>query len=171
MKKILALMIVLAISLSLTACGGEEVTLQSQTVNNLTLDVPSDIGEFTDVSDNVKMAYNDDSTAGITISGRVDAQGITADMWDEETYTTTVLSEFGDLQVLEFSTSETVAGSSAVYAHYTGKNSGDVEIDCYNYMLFFDDGTFQSVAFNFTKDADSYLKKNLSQVIESMRVQ
>ncbi len=169
MKKVLVLIITLIISLSLTACGSNEVTLQSKTVYGLTLDVPTDLDEFSNVSDRVKAAYNSDNTAGITISDRVDGGGITADFWDEETYIENILAEFDGLQVLEFSNSETVAGTKAVYAHYEGNNSNDVEVEAYNYMLFYDDGTFQSVAFNFIKGEDSFLKKNISKVIESIR--
>lgn len=169
MKKLLVLLMALTLSLSLTACGGEEITLQDQTVYDLTLAVPSDFSEFSEVADQIKMAKNEDSTATITISEKVDAQGITADLWDEETFTANVLAGFNDLQVLEFSNSETVAGASAVLAHYTGKNSGDVEVEGYNYFLYYDDGTYQSIAFSFTKDGDSSLEENLTAIINSMK--
>ena len=169
MKKILVLMMTLAISLNLIACAGEEITLQSQTVYNLTLDVPSDFSEFTEVAEQVKMASNEEKTAVITISERIDAGGITADLWDEETFAANMLAGLGDLQVLKFSNTETVAGTTAVYSHYTGKNSSDTEAEGHNYLLYFDDGTFQSIAFNFTKGAESSLKQNLTAVIDSIK--
>lgn len=169
MKKLIVLMMVLALTLSMVACGGEEITLQSQTVNNLTLDIPSDFGEFSEVAEQIKMAINEDNTATITVSDRVDAEGVTADLWDEEIFIENVLTGFGDLEVLEFSNSETAAGTTAVFAHYTGKNSSDVETEGYNFFLYFDDGTYQSIAFSFTKDSDSSLKQNLTAIIGSMK--
>ena len=169
MKKVLVLVMALIFSLSLVACGGEEITLQSQTVNNLTLDIPSDFGEFSDVAEQIKMAINEDSTATITLSERVDAQGVTADLWDEETFVENVLTGFGDLQVLEFNNTVTAAGTTAVYAHYTGKNSSDVETEGHNYFLYFDDGTYQSIAFSYITDKDSSLKQNLTAIVDSMK--
>lgn len=169
MKKLFVFMMALIVCISLVACGGEEVTLQSQTVNKLTLDIPSDFGEFSDVAEQIKMATNEDSTATITISERVDAQGVTADLWDEETFIANVLTGFGDLQVLEFNNTMTAAGTSAVYAHYTGKNSSDVEMEGYSYFLYFDDGTHQSIVFSHIKGEDSSLKQNLTAIIDSMK--
>ncbi len=169
MKKILVLMMALILSLSLVACGGEEITLQSQTVNDLTLDVPSDFGEFSEAAAQIKMAKNEDNTATITVSERVAAEGVTADLWDKETFIANVLTNFGDLEVLEFSNAETAAGTTAVFAHYTGKNSSDVGVEGYNYFLYFNDDTYQSVAFSFTKDRDSSLKQNLTAIIDSMK--
>ncbi len=169
MKKLIALLMVLTIFLSFTACGGEEITLQSQTVYDLTLDVPSDFGEFSEVAEQIKMAKNEDNTATITVSERVDAQGVTADLWDQETFIANVLSGFGDLEVLEFSNTEAVAGTTAVFSHYIAKNSGDVEVEGYNYFLYHTNGTYQSVAFSFTKGNDTSLKQNLTAIIESMK--
>ncbi len=169
MKKLLVLMMALILSLSFIACGGEEVTLQSQTVNELTLDVPSDFGEFSEIAEQIKLAANEDSTATITVSERVDAQGVTIDLWDEETFIASALNGFGDLQVLEFSNTASAAGSPAVFAHYTGKNSGDVPVEGYMYFIYYDDGTFQSIAFSFNKDGDTSLKQNINAIMDSMR--
>lgn len=158
----------LSIILSLVACGGEEITLESRTVNGLTFDVPSDIGEFSENAQ-IQTAANKDNTAVITISERIDAEGVTADLWDEEVYAATMIGGLEGAQLLEFSNSETVAGADTVYAHYTAKNSNGAEVEGYNYMFFFDDGTYQSLAFNFTKGSDTYLQKNLTTVINSIK--
>ncbi len=168
MKKLLVLMMAITLSLSLAACG-EDITLQRQTVNDITLDIPSDFGEFNEVAEQIYMAKNEDSTATITISERVDAQGITPDLWDEEAFVANVMVGFNEPQVLEFSNTETALGTAAVYARYTGRNSSDVEVEGYSYILYFDDGTYQSVAFSFTKDKDSALKQNLTSIIDSMK--
>lgn len=169
MKKLLTLMILLILSLSLVACGGEEITLQSQTVNGLTLEVPSDFGSFEDVEKQIKMAKNADSTSTITISERVDAQGLTVDSWDEKTFAENVLTGLGDLKILEFSNTKTIAGVPAVFAHYYVKNKSNVEVEGYNYFLYHNNGTYQSIAFSFTKGADSSLTKNLNKIIDSMK--
>lgn len=169
MKKIFTLITVLILSLSFAACGKEKITLQSQTVNGLTLDVPSDFGAFEEVEEKIKMSKNADSTSVITISERVDAQGLTADSWDKETFTQSVLRSFGDLQVLEFSNAKTIAGVPAVFAHYSGKNTSNVDVEGYTYFLYHDDDTYQSIAFNFTKGVDSSLTQNLSAIMDSMK--
>lgn len=168
MKKLLVLLMTLTVALNLVACGGEEITLESRTIYNLTMDIPSDIGEFSETSSQIQMASNKDNTAVITISDRADAEGITADLFDEEIYSANMLAG-ENFQLLEFSNSEKVAGATAVYAHYSGENSGGVEAEGYNYMLFFDDGTYQSIAFTFTEGADSFLKENLTTVVNSIK--
>lgn len=169
MKKLLVVMAALILSFSLVACAEEEITLQSQTISGLTLDVPSDFGEFSEVADQIKMATNEDSTATITISERVDAQGVTADLWDQETFIASTLSGFGDSQVLEFSNTKTVAGFPAVFAHYTAKNANDAVVEGYMYFIYFDDGTYQSIAFSFNKDGDSSLKQNINAIMNSLK--
>lgn len=169
MKKLIALMMVLILSLSLTACGEEEAKLESQTVNGLTFDVPDDFGAFEDSDGNIKIAKNEDSTGVITLSERQDAEGTAASDWDEATFTEYILSSFEDLKVIEFSNSKSIAGAKAVYAHYSGKNSSDVEVEGYNYLIYFEDGTFQSIAFSLTKDADTSLSKNLTKIIDSIK--
>jgi hypothetical protein len=169
MKKLLALMMALILSLSLVACGGEKITLKSQTINGLTLNVPSDFGAFQDVAEQIKMAKNADSTATITISERVDAQKLTADFWDEKTFAENVLTGLGDLKILEFSNSKKIVGVPAVFAHYSGKNTEDVKTEGYIYLLYHNDGTYQSIVFSFTKDSDSSLTQNLTTIIDSMK--
>ncbi|NLY43390.1 MAG: hypothetical protein GX066_05375 [Clostridiaceae bacterium] len=169
MKKLLTLMMVFILSLSLVACGGEEITLQSQTVNGLTFDVPSDFGEFEDFQSQFKVAKNADSTASIAVSGRIDAEGITADSWDEELYSAIVLGSFAESQLLEFSNTDTVAGAPAIFAHYTGKNAKDIEVEGYNYYVYYDDGTYQSIAFTFFKDGNSSLEQNITAILNSIK--
>jgi hypothetical protein len=169
MKKFLALMMALILSVSLIACGGEEITLQSQTVNGLTFDVPSDFGEFNDIADQIKMAVNEDSTATITLSERVDAQGITADLWDKETFIEAALSGMGDVQVLEFSNTASAVGSPAVFSHYTAINASDAPVEGYMYFIYYNDGTYQSIAFSFNKDGNSSLKQNINAIMDSLK--
>jgi hypothetical protein len=162
-------MMALILSLSLAACGGEEITLQSQTVNDLTFDIPSDFGEFSDLDDQIKVAVNEDGTASITLSKREDAQGTTADLWDEETFISAALSGLGDPQVLEFNNTATAVGSPAVFAHYTATNSNDVSVEGYMYFIYYNDGTYQSIAFSFNKDSDSSLKQNIDAIFVSLK--
>lgn len=169
MRKLLTLMMVFILSIGIMACAEEKVTLQSTTVNGLTLDVPSDFGAFEDVEGQIKMSKNENSTSVIAISERVDAQGLTADSLDQQTFVENVLSSFEDLQVLEFSNAKTIAGVPSVFAHYSGKNTSNVEVEGYTYLLYHDDSTFQSIAFNFTKGADSSLTQNITTIIDSMK--
>lgn len=169
MKKLLTLMISLILCLSLAACGEEEITLQNKIVNGITLNVPSDFGKFEDYDEQIKLAKNEDNTSSISISERVDAHGIIADSWDEQAFLENILSGFGDAKILEFSNAKTVAGVPTVFAHYVGKNSSDVEVEGYSYFLYHDDGTYQPIAFSFTKGADTSLTKNLTAIVDSIK--
>lgn len=169
MKRLLILMIVLILSIGITACAKENVTLQSTTVNGLTLDVPSDFGAFEDMEGQIKMSKNENNTSSIAISERIDAQGLKADSWDQQIFVENVISFFKDLQILEFSNAKTIVGVPAVFAHYSGKNASNVEVEGYTYLLYHDDGTFQSIAFSFTKGADTSLTQNITTIIDSMK--
>lgn len=77
MKKIITIMmaalLAVAMMIGLTGCG-EETTLKSQTINGITLDVPSDFGAFTEKS-GLMLATNEDSTASIAVTPSKDAGG------------------------------------------------------------------------------------------------
>lgn len=167
MKKLIVLMMVLILSLSLVACG-EEITLVSTTVNDLTFDVPSDFGEFAD-SQGVMVAKNDDSTATIAVSGRMDAEGVTTDLWDEQTYIENVLAGFAELEVLEFNNAQTIAGTTAVFAHFTAKNNSNIAIEAYSYLIYFDDGNYQTISFNTNVEKDTSLKQNMDAIVSSVK--
>ncbi len=173
MKKLVrsALSVILAAGIlaGLSACS-EPVTLASKTVDGITLDVPSDFGEFTAQSDVVKIAANSDSTATISVSAVADGQGITADLWDQASFQEQLLSKFTDVNFVSFSNTEELSGVSAVTAHYTAKNSSGVSVESYSYLLYFEDGTVQSFSFNFNTEKETSLKTNIDAIIASLSI-
>ncbi len=172
MKKIITIAISALLGVTmmvgLTGCG-EKITLTSQTINGITLDVPSDFGAFGEKS-GLMLAANEDSTATIAITPVQDAGGGTADAFDQETYQSTQMSTFTDVEFVEFNNNTTLNGVPALYAHANGKNSSGVPLEVYNYILFYEDGTFQSIVFSFSADNDSSLEENIKTVIDSIKI-
>lgn len=164
---VLSLLMVFTLFLGLTGCG-ETITLASQSVNGVSLDVPSDFGAFAEKS-GVMLAVNADSTASISIGAKGDAKGIAPSDWDSDAFTQYIIPNYTDVNFVEFDTTATVGGASAVYAHYTCKNTSGVPLESYNYILYFDDGTSQSVALSFNTDASTSLQQNIDTVKNSIK--
>lgn len=165
---VISIIMVLTMLGGLTACGSKEVTLNSKTVNGITLDIPSDFGEFADKS-GIQMASNEDSTATIAITANIDANGYTAESFDQDTYQQTQMSTYTDVTFEEYDNDATFAGSSALFAHAKGTTSKGVELQVYNYMIFFDDGTFQSIVFSFAEGGENSLKTNIDSIISNAK--
>ncbi|MCX7615466.1 MAG: hypothetical protein N2Z65_06895 [Clostridiales bacterium] len=175
MKKALSIILMAALSLTLmfgmTGCGEEKVTLASQTVNGLSFNVPSDFGEFAE-KQNAMVATSSNSTGSISVSVVGDAQGSTPADWDKDSYTKSAFPNCTDVTFVDFKTDASIAGSPAVFAHLTGKNSNGAAFECYSYIIYIsgDDGanTCQSITFTFGKDNDSSLKSNIDSILKSI---
>lgn len=168
-RSALSVFLAAGILAGLSACS-EPVTLASTTVDGISFDMPSDFGEFAAQSDVVKMAANSDSTATITVSAVADAQGITADLWDQASYQENVLAKFTDVNFVSFSNTEKLSDVSAVSVHYTAKNSNGISVESYSYLLYFDDGTFQSITFNYNAEKETSLKTNITAILASIKI-
>lgn len=168
MKQIFSVVMVLAMVVSLTACG-EEITLESRTVNGVTLSVPGDFGEFA-ANGAVQMAADEDSTAGIAVSEKADAQGFTASDYDQDTYQQAYTTNYTDVTFETFDNSSELDGNSALYVKFNATTSNDVKLTIYSYIVFFEDGTCQSVALDYTVDADTSLETNIDSVLKSIKM-
>lgn len=166
-KCIVSVMLAFALLAGITACG-EEVTLSSQQVNGVTIDVPSDFGEFQD-NGQMKMAKNRDSSANITVSEKIPAQGATPADFDEETYKAQQFSTFTDVSVEKYDNNATCDGNTALYAHVTGTSENKVKLDLYNYIVFFEDDTYQSILLSYSSEADTSLKDNVDIILKSIK--
>lgn len=172
MNKILKMGLVLVVALGLTACGGDEeetkeVTLKTQTVNEMTLDVPEDFAEFKE-NGAFMISTDSKSTGSIVISAIADAQGSGPDAFTEDVYKSSQLTTFTDVEMVEFTNDTTFAEVPVVYAHLNAKNSKGVPIEMYNYIFFFEGGAYQSIVVSYSKDVDSSLKANVTQVLDSI---
>ncbi len=171
MKKIvssvlLALMAA-ALILGLTACSEEEITLVSKTVNGITLNVPSDLGEFTD-NQGIQMAQDENAKASIGISFVGDSMGTSPSSWDEESYAAATLPNYTDVTFAEFDNQATVAGMPAVYAHYTTKSSSGTMVEAYSLLIYYEEGQFQSINIVFVQDEDTSVKSNIDAILNSI---
>lgn len=171
MKKLQRVIFMAALSMAvmfgLTGCG-EDITLESKTTEGITMDVPSDFGEFKD-QDGLKIAVNEDSTASIAVTPVQDAEGVTPEMFDEETYRQNQLDAYTDIEMLKYDQKAEVNGIPALYAHTKVTNDSNVKIEMHNYFLFYEDGTFQNIAVGFTRDAGSFLEENIDAVLKSIK--
>lgn len=168
MKRIFSVMLAFAMVVGLTACG-EEVTLSSKQVNGVTIDVPSDFGEFQD-SGQMKMAKNEDSSANITVSERIPAQGMKPGDFDEVAYKEQQFSTFTDVSIEKYDNNAACDGVTALYAHATGTSENDVKLDLYNYIIFFDDDTYQSILLAYSSEADTSLKGNADTIMNNIKL-
>ena len=184
MKKVISILLTLVLALTMVvalgACGKtneepdvegpkvDEVALVSKTANGITIDVPSDFGEFTDYSGSM-IAMSEDSS-NITISARLDAQGGVPTAYDEEVYQQTQIPTFTEVQFVEFSNNVAVDGVPAVFAHFTATNSSSVKIEMYTFILFFEDGTYQTIATATGVGAQSSLALNIQAIVASIKL-
>lgn len=166
-RHIFSVLMIFAMAVSLTACG-EEVTLESRSVSGITLNVPSDFNAFTDNGE-MQIATNEDSTATIVISAKGDAQGIKASDYDQDSYQQAYLGTYSDVSFEKFNNSAELDGKSALFAQFKGTTEKDVKAVSYNYIIFFEDGTCQSIFLSFSDDADTSLKTNIDSITKSIK--
>lgn len=188
MKKFLSVLLTLALvltmALTLVACGGgeepegpenpetpdgEEVTLVNKTVNGVTLDVPSDFADFAETN-GIMIARNPDGQASIGITGHMDGQGASPAAYTEENYQSSQLASYTDVVFVEFNNAIAVDGVPAVYAHCTAVNSKGAKIECSNFLLFFEDGTYQNIVMVWSTQVASSLADNVVDITGSMKI-
>lgn len=146
------------------------VKLVSDTVNGITIDVPDDLSEFADTN-GIMRAKNDASTASIAITAVNDAGGTTPETFaDEETFSSTQMATFTDVQFLEFNNKASLDGVPTVFAHTKGLNSAGVMLEIYTYIIFFEDGSFQSVVILFSEGSNTSLQENIQAVTASIKL-
>ncbi|HOB19276.1 MAG TPA: hypothetical protein PK830_05180 [Candidatus Atribacteria bacterium] len=176
MKKsgILVLSVIMALVLifSLAGCGKEKVTLSTRTVYGLKFEVPDDFGEFEPNQDGIMLAADEDSTASITVSDITVASGHRAGSWTQESYQEAILQGLTDIKLIEFDNNVKISYLTAVYAHFTAKNSKGADVEVYNYLIYWpeEDGQafYQGISFNMNKNADTSLKDNIEVILESL---
>ena len=166
-KHIFSAFVVFAMVVSLTACG-EDVTLESRSVNGITLSVPSDFNAFAD-NNGMQMATDENSTATIVISAKGDAQGIKASDYNQDSYQQAYLGSYSDVSIEKFDNNAELDGNTTLLAQIKGTNDAGIKVVVYNYITFFEDGTCQSISLSFSADNDSSLKTNIDNITKSVK--
>lgn len=180
MKKVISILLTLVLALtlvvSLAACGAgeeeppkEEVTLVPTEVNGISIDKPSDLSDFSDMS-GAMMAKNADASATIVVGPRLDAGGGVASAYTEENYLATQATTYTEVEFVDFNNAAEVAGVSALIAHFKGLNSHGLAVEVYNSMLFFEDGTYQSIAVISATEVETSVGTNLDAIIGSIKI-
>lgn len=168
MKKLLVLILALGMTLSLVACGGEKITLASQTAGGVTIDVPSNYGDFADDS-GMALATDEDSQANIAIGVATDAQGFTPADFDEATFAALNFPENPDIAFETFNNAAEVNGVPAVYSKCTLTNEANAEVTIHTYVMFWEDGTLQKVEVTYATGKDTSTETNIDAILKSIQ--
>lgn len=156
MKKILALLCALAMVFTLAACGGgddvaddnnggdaatdgEEVTMKTVTLGDVSIDLPDFFGEPQETSSGALGVAGPESS--VTVAGPVEMD-ITLDMWSEEFAEASLEGLFGatytDLTLISFQGPADFDGTPGVVLAFGGTNSKGVDRVVYNVYLYDD---------------------------------
>lgn len=183
-KKLLILMVALAMTLSLAACGGSDsaptstpdtsapaasdITLVNKVANYTALLVPSDFGKFSD-KDGYAVAEGPDASIVVTPT-------FPSDTWIEDVTEDYMLESLGDtysnIKVLAFDNPANIGGVDSLSFLCTGdsNNSGKNVTTCQIILYFAIDGQNceQHIAFTYTTGANSSLEANLADILPSI---
>ena len=158
---------------SATASNEDKAELTAKRFDGLSFKVPEDFGDFTETQ-GVKLATNDSSTASITVAENIDLMGRRPENIDQDLYQEIVIPNYADVKFVEFKNDVEVGYSTAVYVHFTAKNAKGLEVEAYSYLVYLPaddgDGSFYSVMFAFTKDADNSIKSNIDAIKDSLNL-
>lgn len=138
----------LGVILALIACGGEPVTLAARATNGISIDVPSDFGEFAD-KDGAMVAVSKEETATISVSAVGDGGGLKPSDIDQDTYQQQAYPVNSDVEFVDYDNAASCNGISAISAICKIKNSNGAAVTAYSYLLFYEDGTIQGVSINY----------------------
>lgn len=167
MKKLVALALAVMMTLSLTACGGDPVTLSTKSVNGVSIDVPSDFGGFTDQGSGM-LATNEDTSATIIVGIPVDSGGFGPADLDQDSYRQQIFGET-DVKFITFDNAADCNGIPAVFANCELTNSNGVDLTVNTWVLFHEDGTTQTVSLTYTTGADTSLEENIDAIVSSVK--
>ena len=187
MKKLLILMMALAMTLSLAACGGSDsaptstpdtsesaasdITLVSKVANYTALLVPSDFGEF---SDKDGYAVAEGPNASIVVTPTIEPDIRIEDITED--YMVDLMADtYSNMKVLAFDNPITIAGVDAVSFLFTGDcaTSGKNKTVCHLTLFFSIEGQDceQQLIFTYDTEANTSLETNLTDMIESISLE
>ena len=171
LKKIVSVGIASMMLLGLAGCSDDvsDVTLQTKTVNGVSLSVPSDFGEFTS-SEGYMVASG--PNASLTISPATADDSTPAD-WTEQTIREALQSEYSSMTFKSVTKGKAPNGEQAVYASFTAKSSDTTDSTVYEVrlvMLFTDKGQLYINFIMFTEGDNSSTAKFADDIMKSMTV-
>ncbi len=168
MKKLFVAALALGITLALTACGGEPITLVTTTISGISIDVPSDFGEFAD-QNGAMVAVNKDETASISISAAGEGDGLAPSDIDQDTYQQQAYPGNNEVEFSSYNNAASCNGIPAISVVCKVKNTNDVTVTAHSYLLFHEDGTIQGVSINYNPDADNSVEDNIDAITKSIK--
>ena len=176
MKKLLVLLIALAMALSFAACGGEDAPADVNpassnesmpdsndftefTGNGLSFSLPTDF-EYVNTDDFGSMQFsNEERTQVVTVGTKGEEQITSTDFTDEDLRT--VLEGEGALSNVTLESSEMVEqdGGTSLIAFGKGTLDGTRMISAIQ-IFFAEDGGYYPISYLYTADAGTSLEKN-----------
>lgn len=184
MKKLFVLMATLAMTISLSACGGDggsakpaadttapassEIELVRKEGNYTSLLVPSDFGEFYD-KDGYAVAEGPNSSIVITPTTETDTD---VDDINEEYMVEALSDVYSNIKVLAFDNPANIAGVDSVCFLFTGDSdsTGQNNTICQIIMFFSIDGVNceQHIAFTYNTSENTSLEASLAEILPSI---
>lgn len=168
MKKLLALALAATLALGLAACGDDPVTMSTRTANGISIDLPSDIGEFKD-QNGVKLATSEDSTSVVTVTAVSDAGGTLPGDIDQDSYVQSVFPENNSVEVVKYDNAANCNGVPAIFAVCNVTNDSGNKVVTQAYMLFYNDGTLQGVSISYSAVDETSTKANMDAILASIK--
>ncbi len=176
-KLLISILLLFTIVISLAGCGGQTAKpevlkdVKNQEAYGLTIDVPNELGDFTEDKENRLMkVLSVETGSSIVISDVHPADGVKSTDLDLDTYKKVFCSSFTDLNIIEYKNDSTLLDSPAVYVNFKATNSLGGKVEMYHYIIFYKNNTFQTIAFGLDINKDNFLKKNLKAIVNSIKV-
>ena len=169
MKKLFAVIFALGMVLALTACGKAPIKLVTTSANGISMDVPSDFGTFED-KNGVMVAVSKEGTATISVSVIGDGAGSTPADIDQDTYQKQSYPGNNNVEIVKYDNAASCNGIPAVSAVCKVKDSNGTVLTAYSFLLFYEDGTVQSVSINYNANENSSTKDNIDAIVKSIKV-
>ncbi len=188
MKKLLVLLITLAMTLNFVACGGSEAATDatpsssdentSETIdfvevtgNGLTFPLPADIEYVTTDEATDGMIYaNEERTAVVTVSGKIETEATSADITEEDILDS--LSAGGGLSDVTLDNYDTVEqdGGTLVNAFGIGTmENGTVMNTAAQYFFTADGSGYHFISYLYVVDAGTSLDDNITATMSTVK--
>ena len=168
MKKVLAMMMALALACSVAACGGEEASAEVTLVEKqfgeyITMMIPDDYGDMVEQETMVGVPGPDYS---VVVAAPYEADLVAADVTEEVALE--VIAE-KNAEILDFQNPAEVDGTEAVI-FTVAEDDGDTQTFVILYYMLDDVLQEQIICYTYTTGANSSLEANLDEVIDSITI-
>lgn len=151
-------------ALGLSGCSGP--TLQTRTVNGLSIRVPSDYSPFKDAGGYL---LGEGPNGSISISPPTEMDMAATD-WTEEALIALYSESYSNVKFRSFSNNNKIQGGMAVYGDFTATTSDNKDVDVRVAILHTDDGKLYANYILFLQGANCSTAKYADEILKSIQV-